>query len=128
MIVDRAGRNELINAAIDGDVSAVERCLTENFDPDYADQAGWTALHFAVQNNDAEIAAILLNGGASTTVVDRDGNSPLSQAVFSSKGDGACVSLLLKAGANPDQVNNHGVSPRSLSQAIANYDTQKFFE
>lgn len=128
MTKDRAGRNELINATIDRDPCAVERCLSQKIDPNEADRAGWTALHFAVQNNDPEITAMLLNAGASTSVVDLHGNSPLFRAVFSSKGDKACVMLLLNAGADPDQVNDHGVSPRFLSQSISNYDTHMFFE
>ena len=128
MAKDRAGRNELINAVIDRDPCAVQRCLSQKIDPNEADREGWTALHFAVQNNDREIAAMLLNAGASASVVDLNGNSPLFRAVFSSKGDKGCVMLLLSAGADPDQVNNHGVSPRSLSQSISNYDTRTFFE
>ncbi|MFE2578684.1 hypothetical protein [Streptomyces sp. NPDC059378] len=46
---------------------------------------------------------------------DRQGNTPLWLAVFTYRGDGAVLSLLVKAGADPDRNNFHGVSPRRLA-------------
>ncbi|MFJ7209884.1 hypothetical protein ACIQWR_40995 [Streptomyces sp. NPDC098789] len=46
---------------------------------------------------------------------DGQGNTPLWQAVFTYRGDGAVLSLLVEAGADPDRDNFHGVSPRRLA-------------
>ncbi|MFI9296651.1 hypothetical protein [Streptomyces gardneri] len=35
--------------------------------------------------------------------------------MFTYRGDGAVLSLLVKAGADPDRGNFHGVSPRCLA-------------
>ncbi|WP_420382247.1 ankyrin repeat domain-containing protein [Novosphingobium sp.] len=128
MTHDLYGRTDLINAVIDCDTDAVVRNLARKSDPNAADQHGWTALHFAAQNNDASIAAILLKGGASPAAHDIHGNSPLFRAVFSYRGEAECITVLLAAGADPYQTNHHGVSPRSLALTIANYDSRKFFD
>lgn len=128
MTLDRAGRDELTNAVIDRDLNAVRELLKKQCDPDHRDRSGWSPLHFAAQNNDAETACILLEYGASLSSIDKYGNTPLSRAVFSYEGGDECISVLLKAGADPDRVNNHGISPRSLAETIANYDTRRFFE
>src|SRR3990170_4245251 len=127
MTLDRAGRDELTNAVIDRDASAIRRLLSEGHDPNGSDRNGWTALHFASQNNDAEAACLLLSHGASTSSQDSHGNTPLFRAVFSYHGGPECISALLQAGADPDIANSYGVSPRSLAGTIANYDTRKFF-
>lgn len=57
----------------------------------------------------------LLVAGAAVDAPDEQGNTPLWQAVFSYRGDGAVMSLLVKAGADPDMANLHGVSPRRLA-------------
>jgi ankyrin repeat protein len=127
MAIDREGRNELINAVIDRDVSLVKQLLLSGIATTFADREGWTALHFAAQNNDPEIADLLLTYGALLESRDRFGNTPLFRAVFSYRGGADCISVLLEAGANPDLMNDHGVSPRHLATTIANYDTRKFF-
>lgn len=127
MTIDREGRNELANAVIERDVTAVKKLLSKGTDPNWSDREGWTALHFAAQNNDAETADILLRHGAAVESRDKFGNTPLYRAVFSYCGGPNCVLVLLEAGANSDQMNNYGVSPRSLASTIANYDTWKFF-
>jgi ankyrin repeat protein len=128
MAVGFKGRVDLINAAIDRDIPTVERLLSEGAIPDLTDRQGWTALHFAAQNNDAETAKILLKHGAPLESRDLFGNTPLWRAVFSYRGAADCISVLLDAGANPDLANDHGVSPRSLAASISNYDTRTFFE
>lgn len=128
MAIDREGRDELITAVIGRDIRLIKELLSDGIAPNLADRKGWTALHFAAQNNDAETADLLLKNGASPENRDHFGNTPLFRAVFSYRGYDDCISVLLKAGANPDVINNHGVSPRSLAATIANYDTHKFFE
>ena len=81
-MTDQSGRDELTNAVIDGEAALVEKLLVNGCDPNTTDHAGWSALHFAAQNNDAEIARILLRHGASLSARDNHGNSPLFRAVF----------------------------------------------
>ncbi|MEU4291879.1 ankyrin repeat domain-containing protein [Kribbella sp. NPDC026596] len=49
---------------------------------------------------------------------DRFGNTPLWRAVFNSRGKEATVAALLKAGADPDIVNEAGATPRDLAQRV----------
>jgi ankyrin repeat protein len=50
---------------------------------------------------------------------DRFGNTPLWRAVFDSRGEVATAELLLQAGANPDNVNEAGTTPRDLAKRMA---------
>jgi len=127
MSVDRAGRDELINAVIDRDADLVERLLSRGANPNSVDHAGWSPLHFAAQDNDAGMVRTLLRSGASLSLRDAYGNTPLSRAVFAYRGEAECISVLLEAGADPDEANDYSVSPRSLAHTVANYDTRKFF-
>ncbi|MCF1509616.1 ankyrin repeat domain-containing protein [Streptomyces glomeratus] len=76
---------------------------------------GWTQLHFAADEQDAAAVRSLLAAGAEVDARDEQGNTPLWQAVFTYRGDGAVLSLLVEAGADPDRANFHGVSPRRLA-------------
>jgi len=58
---------------------------------------------------------------------DSHGNTPLSTAVFNSRGNGELIKLLREHGADPYLKNNHGVSPLGLSRNIANYGVAQFF-
>lgn len=127
MSIDRAGRDEFLNAVIDGDIGSVERLLGQGCDPNVVDRAGRSALHFTAQKNHAELTSILLKAGAMHSSRDHNGNTPLSDAVFSYQDGAECVSVLLSAGADPDMVNDYGVSPRALALSIGNYDVRKFF-
>lgn len=64
MAPDLLGRNDLMNAVIDGQVDAVRHFLHGGTDVDASDKQGWTALHFAVQNADVTITRMLLQAGA----------------------------------------------------------------
>lgn len=105
----------------------MERLLESGHDPNVVDTVGWSPLHFAAQDNDAELTRLLLRHGADHSIADCHGNTPLFHAAFSSRGQGECIAALLQAGADPERVNNHGVSPRSLAENIANYDVRQFF-
>ena len=57
---------------------------------------------------------------------DVNGNTPLSNAVFDSRGRDQMIKLLLSFGANKTLKNKHGVSPEDLAKSIGNYDVSKF--
>ena len=117
-----------MNAAIDGRADAVRRLLEGGAAVNAQDREGWTALHFAVQRCDTDVTVLLLGAGADPDLRDGNGNTALFRAVFAYRNAADCISPLLAAGANPDAVNDHGVSPRTLARSIANYDSARFFE
>lgn len=126
-IRDGDGRTPLIHAAIDQNVPLVKMLITNGADVNLADFHNCTALHFAAQESSTQIASLLLKYGAQVDAQDTDGNTPLSNAVFSSKGHGELIELLLLCGANKELKNKYGVSPLDLAKSIANYDVTRFF-
>jgi ankyrin repeat protein len=98
--------------------------LAQNTDPNIADSAGWRALHFAAQKQDGALIQLLITAGAEVDAPDGNGNTPLSTAVFAYRGSPDAIRTLKNAGADETRANNHGVSPRSLAEMIANYDVK----
>lgn len=91
------------------------------------DECGRTPLHFAAQARSFRVTEVLLTAGAEVEAQDRDGNTPLSTAVFNSLGDGSVIVLLRSAGASAYKANHHGITPLTLARTIANYDLARFF-
>jgi ankyrin repeat protein len=96
-------------------------------DPNTQDDDGWTPLHFAARGNSVEIVKLLLEASAAVDVRDAFGNTPLSNAVFNSRGLGDVIKILRACGADPYARNDSGVSPLTLARTIANYDVRQFF-
>jgi ankyrin repeat protein len=124
--MDRAGRCELHNRALEGDLAGVLNRIAAGDSPCAADAQSWTPLHFAAQEQRAEVTETLLRAGAEVDARDAYGNTPLRRAVFTSRGQGQVIGHLLAAGADPDLANTAGVSPRQLAERIANYDVAQF--
>lgn len=125
--VDRTGCTLLHHAAAHGDEQEAARLLHAGTNVNARDEDGWSPLHFAAQSKAAAVARLLIEAGAEIDATDLHGNTPLWTAVFTSKGEGALIELLRKAGANPLQPNSHNVSPLQLARHIANYDVAQFF-
>ena len=121
------GRVPLHYAALEGRVDQVRALLLEGADAATTDKQGFTALHFACQQNRSDVAEALLDAGAPVDPVDQWGNTPLWRAVFNAEGDSRIVRILVDAGADPDQENFSGSSPRQLAGLIGNYDTSGYF-
>ncbi|MBO0470465.1 ankyrin repeat domain-containing protein [Enterococcus sp. DIV0242_7C1] len=79
------------------------------------DNAGFTALHFAVMSNQYEIADYLITKGAKIDSQDNFGNTPLWRAAMEYEDENnKLIQLLLMNGADPRIENNYGISAESL--------------
>ena len=129
--MDSFGRNEIHNAILDYNenqhYTLIERLISNGIDPNLQDNNGWSPLHFACQENSEQAVLALIKNKVLIDLKDQFGNTPLFKAVFSSKGQGNIIKLLLEAGANANSVNKNGVSPQTLASSIGNYNVHQFF-
>src|SRR5260221_646226 len=88
----------LMTAVLKGDAAAVRKLLDEGAGPNVANDAGATALMWAV--GDAETAQLLLDRGAHVNARSADGRTPLAIAAGVA-GNARVVKLLLDHGADP---------------------------
>ena len=82
------------------DGALVRGLLEESADVNAAQVDGMTALHWAVYNDDTDLAGLLVRSGADVNAQNRYGVPPLSLA--STNGNPTAVKLLLYARADPN--------------------------
>ena len=102
------GSTPLMYAALYGDADSVRLLLNHGADPNIRNDAGATALMWAVE--DPEKIRLLLRHGAKVDVRSADGQTPLIIAA-GRYGAGAAVKLLLEGGANPSEKASDGGTP-----------------
>src|SRR5262245_40841074 len=95
-----AASSELADAAMKGNKDAVRALLQKKVDVKAPQVDGATALHWAVRQDDVEIADLLIRAGANASTANREGVTPLQLAALN--GNGAIIEKLIKAGANPN--------------------------
>lgn len=88
----------------------------------HQDRNGFSALHFAGQEQHFDSAKLLIKKSANLELKDINGNTPLMDAIFNSKGNYKIVNLFIESGANLDNMNNHGMTPRLLAESMADFD------
>ncbi len=93
-----AGSAELIDAVRQRDRAAVERLLQQNVDANARQGDGATALHWAIQEDALDIAALLIRAGADVNAANDLGVTPLM--VAASNGSSAAIQTLLEGRAN----------------------------
>jgi ankyrin repeat protein len=125
---DADGRTALMHAAIDGKGNIVALLLGRQARVNAQDKSGLSALHCAAQGFHAGVASLLIRAGAELDIQDQHGNTPLSKAVFESKGRGEMIGLLVQHGAQKGLKNKYGVSADELARSIVNYDVHRFLE
>lgn len=108
------------DAAQQGERDAVRALLREGADVNAARGDGMTALHWAAENEDAELAEMLVYAGANVRAVTRIGHyTPLHVACKG--GEARVAEILLKAGADVNATTTtSGVTPLHLAAASGN--------
>lgn len=108
------------DAAMRGDTDAVRRLLKDGVDVNGAQGDGMSALHWAAERGDAELAGVLIYAGANIGAVTRIGQyTPLHLAGKS--GSAPVVLALLNAGADVSaRSTNSGVTPLHMAASSGN--------
>jgi ankyrin repeat protein len=89
-----------------GDHEAARTLLRDKSTVNKAEADGTTALHWAVQANDAALVTTLLRAGANVRLANRYGLTPLTLAA--TNGSAVVADALLKAGADPNTTTEAG--------------------
>jgi len=98
--------------------TAIDLIAKKSSDVNAAETDGSTALLWAVNTDDADLAARLLKAGANPNVRNRLGATPLTEAALNS--DTALIQTLLDAGAEPDGAGADGQTPLMIVAGTAN--------
>ena len=112
----------LADAAMRGDKTAVAALIKQGVDVGAAQGDGMSALHWAAERGDAELAEMLVYAGANTAAVTRIGlYTPLHLAAKA--GSPAVAKVLIKAGADVNaKANPSGATPIHLAALSGNAD------
>jgi ankyrin repeat protein len=96
----------LIEAVKKSDAKTVRSLIAQHVDVNAAEADGSTALHWAAQRDNLEIADLLLTSGANGKAENRYKMTPLALACMN--GDAAIIERLLKAGVDPNSTSEEG--------------------
>jgi ankyrin repeat protein len=112
--------SSVADAAAKGDKAAVKQLLKDGADVNGAQGDGMSALHWAAERGDAELAEMLIFAGANIGAVTRIGQyTPLHLAAQA--GNLAVAKALIKAGADANaKTTNNSVTPMHLAAASGN--------
>ncbi|GAA5924434.1 uncharacterized protein JCM15063_005642 [Sporobolomyces koalae] len=93
--IDEEGNTALVLCVALGHAEAVRVLVESGVRVTQPDQAGWTPLHWAVQNNDIPIASYLLNHRASPLIASHKGLTP--RDLVAAGKDGTAMREVLKS-------------------------------
>ena len=128
-MTDNMGRNALHYAIVDHKTDeAKQLILSGNIDLNAQDKNGYTALHFAAQYKNVDIARLLIEKGAKPESVDNWGNTPLWRALGSSGENLQIIDMLLSSGIDPTTENESGVSVISHVRKIKTHSNRDRFK
>jgi len=75
--INTAGMTALHQAILDNNLAVVKILITHGSDINQQDEDSWTPLHAACANGMADIAKLLLDGGASRSILTDQGERPI---------------------------------------------------
>jgi uncharacterized protein len=113
----------LTEAIKSGQRAAAIEMIAKKADVNAAEADGSTALLWAANLNDADLAARLLKAGANPKVSNKLGSTPLAEAAFNA--NTALVQSLLDAGADPNAAGPDGQTPLMIVARTANVAAAK---
>lgn len=96
----------LVEAVKQRDVRTVRTLLGQQVDVNLPLGDGSTALHWAAETDDVDVAGLLVQSGARVGAADRHGITPLT--IASGIGSARMIRMLLKAGAEPNTATPEG--------------------
>ena len=120
--LDSYQRTSLIWASFYNNTDLLKWLIDNGANINHQDRNGFSALHLIGKRQNYEVAVILTNKKADLELKDCNGNTPLMDAIFNSKGDYKIVELFIKSGANLDNTNFHDMTPRLLAESMAGFD------
>jgi ankyrin repeat protein len=96
----------LIDAVKNLDLKSARALISQHVDVNAGESDGSTALHWAVQRNNAAMVDALLASGANVKAANRYNVTPLSLACMN--GNAGIIEILLKAGADANATSEEG--------------------
>lgn len=115
---DEYGRTPLIIACFHKNFELVKWLINKGADINAQDRNGYSALHASVSTLQTEIVKYLIKQNIEIDLRDVYGNNALWTAVMIPKNNLVLAEVILEAGANPDNINKAGRSPRQMVQTI----------
>ena len=103
--------------------AAIDMIAKKSADVNAAEADGSTALLWAANGNDADLASRLLKAGANPNVRNQLGSTPLAEATFNSNTE--MVKALLDAGADPNAAGPDGQTPLMVIARTSNVAAAK---
>lgn len=115
--------NHLVEAARKGDSKMVATLLQQKADVNGRAGDGATALQWAVNRDDLEMADLLIRAGANPKLSNEFGVTPLFLAA--TNGNGAMIERLIRAGADPGEALTDGETPLMTASRTGKLDAVK---
>ena len=100
------GITPLMNAAMNGNVQAVELLIKRGADPSLKNNLGWNSLHFAALRGDTDIISLIHTRMPDIESLNGEGATPLLVAAYNGKLH--AVKWFLERGANAAYEDNGG--------------------